>query len=1331
MATQTSRLVIEIDSRNAARNAREIANELQNIQRNGDSASRSMNATSSATRSLAGYMAGLLTVGAAISRMDTYTGLQNRLKLVTDSQKELNQAMDDTFRIAQNTGSAWDSVAMVYQRFADNADRLGISMSKTAELTETVSKAIAISGGNAASAEAALTQFGQALASGVLRGEEFNSIAEQAPGLLKAIAFGMNVNIGELRTMAAEGKITGDALVDALTKAKTNVDDLFGKTDFTVANSLTQLSNAVTQFVGEAGKGSGAASLLSESISSLAKNLSTVADIAIVGGVALLTKAILAQTVATYGSVTASMQRRASLLSELQAQATLSAAEARRTGAVAQLTAMQLADAKATAARMAGIQRLAYVQNVVIPLEARATQATAAHTAATAADTVVQNANNAARSRGAALLGLVGGPIGAITIGVAALAAGYIYLKNKTAEANAKLEEQGKIAEKTDKELRELSGNDKISAAKDLTAAFTAQNKALEESKKSVDAVLFAIRAVSVENERARKITEDARRGIISYDEAIKLLNKEKIPTHLYDELRKQTVQYDENSEKAGKYQRGLKNLGEDVKLTGNAAQDAAVQHRAQADAIGSVSEAAMKASKELQDYRNKLQEGNLVNLYETSYIEKGYTPAQAKALVDAQKAIGLESGILSAQQIANALDSVRIAEKRNKLEDDFNEKKKKQTKELEKQARLIGISGNSGIGTGAHLDVRYGGSRDGQRVSNAHLKRLQAGGKPLSSYQITSEYGKRKAPTKGASTFHKGIDFAMPVNTPITTNVAVKDVKTAYDSKGGGYYSTVTFEDGVVLKLLHQAPSIASKIKGGASSGTLKGNQEIEKEAERQASAQLQLRMSVATEVRKIETQLQQDIKEINKAGFSPEETKRIISEYQTRADNDIAISKYALKTKLDDYSSFRKSEEDLLKDGFDQKKFYAAHDIELSKAQRNQAIRLLDEQYHHELAMIKLSKEQRIFEVQQQFMSETAILEKRYQLEEDRLIEIADLQEREFRRSLLRLQKQKELQDNLKNAQKEWMQTSLSIGGSGIESSLYQASTSREDNIKSSENLLDADTALATTIEEQESAWQAHADRMLEIDKAYVMAKNQIYANWGANYISSTADILKTVLGEDSKYYQAAFDIQKAYAVAQVALNAPETYSNVYKSASAIPYVGPYIAPVMATAAVALQAAQAAAVGNVSFNPTGFSEGGFTGSGGKFDPAGIVHKGEVVWSQEDIKRWGGVGIVEAMRKSQPKSGYAEGGIVSSPMDTYRVGMGSVDAINRGADIQAERQAQANIRAGSGSAANVNLNPNFVIVDERESIGDYLYGPDGKKAFVRFFKRNRAELGV
>ncbi|HAK13358.1 MAG TPA: hypothetical protein DCM33_01595, partial [Acinetobacter radioresistens] len=98
-------------------------------------------------------------------------------------------------------------------------------MQETARLTETVSKAVAISGASAASAEAALVQFNQALASGTLRGEELNSVMEQTPGLARAIAQGMGITIGQLRSVAAEGKITSEVLVKALNNSQQAVDD--------------------------------------------------------------------------------------------------------------------------------------------------------------------------------------------------------------------------------------------------------------------------------------------------------------------------------------------------------------------------------------------------------------------------------------------------------------------------------------------------------------------------------------------------------------------------------------------------------------------------------------------------------------------------------------------------------------------------------------------------------------------------------------------------------------------------------------------------------------------------------------------------------------------------------------------------------------------------------------------------------------------------------------------------------------------------------------------------------------------------------------------------
>ena len=134
MAVQESRLLISIDARNAERTAKALNSELQGITNNGNKAVSQTNALGGAMQSLAGYMAGVVTVGAAINKIDAYTNLQNRLKLVTNSQQELNKAMNDTFKIAQSSYQTWDSVVQVYQRFSDNAKTLGINMEQTAKL---------------------------------------------------------------------------------------------------------------------------------------------------------------------------------------------------------------------------------------------------------------------------------------------------------------------------------------------------------------------------------------------------------------------------------------------------------------------------------------------------------------------------------------------------------------------------------------------------------------------------------------------------------------------------------------------------------------------------------------------------------------------------------------------------------------------------------------------------------------------------------------------------------------------------------------------------------------------------------------------------------------------------------------------------------------------------------------------------------------------------------------------------------------------------------------------------------------------------------------------
>ncbi|WP_017725142.1 tape measure protein [Acinetobacter baumannii] len=1265
---QESRLVIVIDSQNAERNARNLGNELDSIERKGDYASKSMDGLSVATRALAGYMAGLVTVSSAISKMDTYTGLQNRLKLVTNNQVELNKATEDTFRIAQKTYSAWDSVLQVYQRFSDNAKTLNLTMDDTARLTETVSKAVAISGASAEAADAALVQFGQALASGTLRGEELNSVMEQTPALAKAIAQGMGITVGELRSVAAEGKITSQEIVKALKNVQDEVDTLFAKTDITIGQSLTLLNNEITKFVGEAGKGSGAAQALSGSIQLLANNLNLIADSAFAIGIGLMTKAVLTKTVAVQASIAASAQQRAANLAEAQSQVQLLGVEAMRArqSAALALTEINLARAEYNAAtsanaRAAAVQRLtaAEIAHNIAVKEA---------TAATSAYSLAQSRLNTVATLGSRALGLVGGPIGAITIGISALAAGYMYFQDKADKANKKLEEQAAVAKRAKDELLALRGLEKDSAINDMTSAFERQNKALAESSSKINIQLNAIAQLYKGNKEIVQVVNQAKDGTISMNEAVKRFNELRISRDIYNALKENSAEFENNAKAAKTSKESLKLFGIEVELSGNKAQTAVAGIDNNSKALIGNESAAQKAAKAQKGYFDSLRNEVLKSNEELALLNLGYSEETVKKILELQKAKQAvappgTTAIISKEEMDQVAKAQKALDVLKDKKDELTAAERKHTSELAKQEkitkRLVGISGQSGIGTGPHLDVRYGGSMSGQKVSNEHLARLQAGGKPLSSYKISSNYGPRKAPTKGASSFHKGIDFSMPEGTPITTNVAVKDIKTWYDSKGGGYVSEVLFEDGVSLKLLHQSPKMQSKVKGGASKGSDKAAGDIQSQLERQQDLQRSLENEVASEVGRINNNRKARLEDVDKANFSPERTAEIKAEINRRADNDIAIAKQALRTKLEDYKEFQKTEEQLLEESFNRKKFNAAHDIELSKSEQKQAVELLEQQKQQELGLLKLAQEQRLFQARLSLLSETQAMQERYRLEREEILKNTKLsiEERQKLIALSKANQDKETRDKVNNAVQNWGGIQADMNGTG---EFFRQDQERFSRLNAANDLADSQFA-ATDLNEQNSLdglnaqfeaglikQQDYENQKTAIIQAAQDQRNQIAAEYaqnaqdiedkyhqdrlnaqialGGQMMGSLTSMFGSMFGEQSKAYKIMFAADKAYAIAAAGIAIQQSIAQAAK-------VGfPKNIPLIASAI----AQGASIIANIrAIKDQGFADGGYTGSGGKYEPAGIVHKGEVVWSQEDIKRWGGVGLVENMRKS------------------------------------------------------------------------------------------------
>lgn len=202
-----------------------------------------------------GRMASMLASAFAVSKIieyaDAYTNLQNRLKLVTDSTEALAQATQNVIDIAQNSRQALGATGDLYFKISQNAEKLGLSVADVSQVTETFGKTLALSGAGTQQAEAAILQFSQALASGVIRGDEFNSVAENAPAAMDAFSRALGVGKGELRKLAAEGALTSDVLIQALKEQAAEVDSAFGKTESTIGQAFTNLKNNVIVFVGQ------------------------------------------------------------------------------------------------------------------------------------------------------------------------------------------------------------------------------------------------------------------------------------------------------------------------------------------------------------------------------------------------------------------------------------------------------------------------------------------------------------------------------------------------------------------------------------------------------------------------------------------------------------------------------------------------------------------------------------------------------------------------------------------------------------------------------------------------------------------------------------------------------------------------------------------------------------------------------------------------------------------------------------------------------------------------------------------------------------------------
>lgn len=200
---------------------------------------------------LAAFAGVSFTLGSIINSIDEWKVIEGQVNNVTKSQQESKAVQKEIYEIASRTRQQYGSTAELFTSVARNAQELKKSTKDILLFTEDVSNAMLLGGGSAASQEAALVQLGQALGSGTLRGDELNSIMEQAPRLAKAIAEGMGTTIGQLRQMGQEGKLTAQDVFKAIRSQSDRLKMELGKMPWTVGQASNKMQNALGKFFKE------------------------------------------------------------------------------------------------------------------------------------------------------------------------------------------------------------------------------------------------------------------------------------------------------------------------------------------------------------------------------------------------------------------------------------------------------------------------------------------------------------------------------------------------------------------------------------------------------------------------------------------------------------------------------------------------------------------------------------------------------------------------------------------------------------------------------------------------------------------------------------------------------------------------------------------------------------------------------------------------------------------------------------------------------------------------------------------------------------------------
>lgn len=489
---------IEMDVQGLLVAQQRVNQRLDLMERGFDSTTRAVNNTERSMSSLSGVavaLAAALSVKQISEYADAWATVNNKLANSLRPNEQLADVTERVFNITQQTRSSLDATASLYARLERATRQYGTSADDLAKLTTIINQGFVVSGATAQEAENAIIQLSQGLASGALRGEEFNSVNEQGNRLIVALADSMGVSIGEMRNMAAQGKLTTDVVVNGLLSQGAVIGKEFANTTTTISQALQVAGNNVTKFFGENSTVKTGAAIFNDAVVTASENIGVLSAALTAAAAIMGSRYVGALTMSAASQIQSALaaQRQATANAQAAQSALIAATSVKRKAVAdkeAALSSLALAQAeynvaKGSAAEMLALDALVAAKSRASAAslslaQAETAQATASARAATAASAASVGIGLA---RGA--LSLIGGPGGAAMLAASAI----FYFWQKAQQAR---EEALRFADSLDKvnaSMKAMNNTQLRGTIADANESIRAQKDEISDLQAEVDSL--------------------------------------------------------------------------------------------------------------------------------------------------------------------------------------------------------------------------------------------------------------------------------------------------------------------------------------------------------------------------------------------------------------------------------------------------------------------------------------------------------------------------------------------------------------------------------------------------------------------------------------------------------------------------------------------------------------------------------------------------------------------------------------------------------------------------------------------------------------------------